>query len=107
MKGTPMAHPPIDADALYYVRTTCPNCDQTDIVLVRLDAVLTQTRAEGFLSVKSTPKKLEHDCQQGSILGETEVEFEVVEAEIVGPDDTLALPYVDSETGEILGGGEQ
>jgi thymidine kinase len=57
-----MAHPTINADALYQVRTTCPNCDEPSIVMVRLDAVLTTTRAEAFLSVKASPKKLEHDC---------------------------------------------
>ena len=74
-----MAHPTINADALYQVRTTCPNCDEPSIVLVRLDAVLTTTRAEAFLSVKASPKKLEHDCE--------------------GDDDLL--PF-DAETGEIL-----
>lgn len=73
-----MALPTIQADALYQVRTTCPNCDEPSIVMVRLDAVLTTTRAEAFLSVKASPKKLEHDCD-----GEQQTLF-------------------DRETGEIL-----
>lgn len=92
---------PIDADRMYYVRTICPSCDLIDIVLVRLDAVLTQTRAEAFLSVKASPKKIEHQCDQHTIrLGdEYDDESEVV-------DGVLALPYVDEETGEILDGDE-
>ena len=65
---------PNDADALYEVRTTCPHCDEVDIVLVRLDAILTQTRAEAYLSVKASPKKIEHDCEQPSLLGHVTVE---------------------------------
>lgn len=54
--------PTIDADALYAVRTTCPVCDEPSIVLVRLDAVLTTKKAEQYLSVKASPKKIKHVC---------------------------------------------
>jgi thymidine kinase len=73
-----MAHPTINADALYQVRTTCPNCEEPSIVMVRLDAVLTTMKAEQYLSVKASPKKLEHSCDG---------------------DDQLTI---DSATGEIL-----
>lgn len=75
----PMPHPTISADTLYQVRATCPGCGEPSIVLVRLDAVLTRTKSEAFLSVKSSAKKLEHSCD--------------------GDDDQL--PF-DPDTGEVL-----
>lgn len=91
----------IEADRLYYVRTVCPSCEQPDIVMVHLGAILTTTVSEAFLSVKAAPKKVEHTCGQTSLLGAAESE----RAESEPADgETLALPYVDHESGEIVHG---
>lgn len=98
----------IDADETYYVRTTCPQCRQLDVVTLRLDAVLTKTINDAALSVKATAKKVEHDCTQLTILTETingEEDPEPVDGQLAigaGGDEPVDAEIVDEETGEVL-----
>jgi hypothetical protein len=54
--------------------------------------------------VKAAPKKVEHQCGHTTLIGEAEARRDDATAgDEVG---TLALPYVDHDTGEVVGGYE-
>ena len=92
-----MALPTLFSDATYIVAAKCPHCGIPTEVPITLTTLLKQTQSKSQISVTLSQEPVSHSCQQTRI-PEAVAEAEAEQAGM------LPLPYVDHESGEIVGG---
>ena len=100
-----MSGPVIVSDAPHTVEALCPLCRIRVEVPVTLQTLVKVTSAKTVIHITLLQDTTLHTC--GQLRVDDAIDVEVVDAEIVFDDGAAmaALPYLDAETGEIVGAG--